>query len=66
MEEKQCRDVKTPKVCEQGSEVNFGSYVNLPTLFTSFWGFDVPTSFSIFNENVFLLFLFSLFLLNGG
>ena len=34
---------------------NFGSYVSLPTLtlFTCFLGFDVPTSSSIFIENVF-------------
>ena len=32
---------------------NFGSYVSLPTLFTCFLGFDVPTSSFIFIENVF-------------
>ena len=40
---------------------NFGSYVNFPTLFTCFLGFDVPTYSFIFIENVFLLFLFPLF-----
>ena len=34
---------------------NFRSYVNLPTLFACFLGFDVPTSFSIFIENVFII-----------
>ena len=33
--------------------LNFGSYVNLPTLFTYFLGFDILTSSSIFIENVF-------------
>ena len=32
---------------------NFGSYVSLPTLFTCFLGFDIPTSSFIFIENVF-------------
>ena len=32
---------------------NFASYVSLPTLFTCFLGFDVPTSSFIFIENVF-------------
>ena len=32
---------------------NFWSYVNLLTLFAYLLGFDVPTSFSIFIENVF-------------
>ena len=31
------------------------SYVNLPTLFTCFLGFDVPTSSFIFIENVFII-----------
>ena len=34
---------------------NFRSYVNLPTLFTCFLGFDVPTSSFIFIENVFII-----------
>ena len=34
---------------------NFRSYVNLPTLFACFLGFDVPTSFLIFIENVFII-----------
>ena len=33
---------------------NFGSYVNLPTLFTYILGFDIPTS-SIFIANVFII-----------
>ena len=34
---------------------NFRSYVNLPTLFACFLGFDVPTSSFIFIENVFII-----------
>ena len=34
---------------------NFRSYVNLPTLFACFLGFDVPTSYFIFIENVFII-----------
>ena len=37
---------------------NFRSYVNLPNLFTCFLGFDVPTSFSIFIENVFIILVY--------
>ena len=37
--------------------LNFGSYINLPTLFAFFLGFDVPTSSSIFFENVFFCLL---------
>ena len=34
---------------------NFRSYVNLPTLFACFLGFDVHTSSFIFIENVFII-----------
>ena len=34
---------------------NFRSYVNLPTLFACFLGFDIPTSSFIFIENVFII-----------
>ena len=34
---------------------DFGCYVSFPTLFTYFWGFDVPTSSFIFIENVFII-----------
>ena len=34
---------------------NFGYYVNLPTLFACFLGFDVPTFSFIFIQNVFYL-----------
>ena len=36
---------------------NFGSYVTLPTLFTCFLGFDIPTSFFILLK-MFLIFLY--------
>ena len=44
---------------------NFRSYVNLPTLFACFLGFDVPTSSFIFIENVFILLVSIVFLVNG-
>ena len=34
---------------------NFRSYINLPTLFACFLGFDVPKSSSSFIENVFII-----------
>ena len=37
---------------------NFMSYVNLPTLFACFLGFDVPTSSFIFIENVFIILVY--------
>ena len=40
---------------------NFGSYVNLQTLFAYFLGFDIPTSSSIFIENVFIILVSILF-----
>ena len=39
---------------------NFRSYVNLPTLFACFLGFDVPTSFAIFIKNVFIILVYIL------
>ena len=37
---------------------NFRSYINLPTLFACFLGFDIPTSSFIFIENVFIILVF--------
>ena len=37
---------------------NFRSYVNLPTLFACFLGFDFPTSSFIFIENVFIILVY--------
>ena len=41
------RLMKDPKL-NKPLPYNFGSYVNLPTLFAYFLGFDIPTSSFIF------------------